>query len=568
MTDLSQWGHRLVEEPPITRTPRAELERRWRRRRSRRVRVAALAILVAGGSAVAGVLASGARTTQVRVIAPPGSTASSVAPIVPMRPQALAVARDGGLYVADPVRQQILERHSDGQFVVVAGTGHAGFSGDGGPAARAAVDGPDGMAVAPDGTLYFADQGNGRVRAISPTGTIRTVAGGGRPDSSGFVPAGTPATGASFIPSDVTFGPDGRLFIATEVQVLHLGADDTLIPVVGAPGPNVGLYGLGGPATAGSADFPTGIAFDSAGNLYVAGFATKSLLMVTPDGTLTQPAGTKQIYPRGDGGLVSAPDGGVIAMDSQAVLSIRPALTRTITSFEGGLFHGIRGFSPDGIALGSDGTIYVDTWSGNGYADRSAIAEIAPKRTSSKILWESTSLPNTTGSATNPSSPPPPGSGPILARPDGVDTVDFGLGQAVAVADLDRALGSPTTQRSNAGTPSNCGVDATVQWPMLTAYFFQGRFDGYSTLSVNGETLSSADVATSAGLRVGDALDRARQLYGAELTTSLAQGGAWFVQTPTGQLEGFLTAEPNQTSVAPHIESIEAGSVGCPAQTP
>ncbi|HEX5266541.1 MAG TPA: SBBP repeat-containing protein [Acidimicrobiales bacterium] len=529
--------------------------------------MAALAVVVASGSAVAGVLASGGRTTQVQVIAPPGPADSSPGPVAPARPTALAVARDGGLYIADPVRQQILERHADGRFVVVAGTGHAGFSGDGGPATHAAVNSPAGMAVGADGTLYFADQGNRRVRSISISGSIRTVAGGGSPDSSGFVPAGTPATRASFIPSDVTFGPDGRLFIATGAQVLRLQPDGTLTPVVGAPGPNQGLYGLGGPATAGSADSPTGIAFDSTGNLYIAGFATKSLLMVTPDGTLTQPAGTKQLYPRGDGGLVTAPDGGVLAMGVQSVLSISPHQTRTITSFEGGLFHGIRGFSPDGIALGSDGTIYVDTWSGNGYSDRTAIAAIAPDGVSSRILWESGSLGEAPGQASQSSSGPQPASGPIVLRGDGVASVKFGATQAAAVADLDGLLGSMTSTKPGTGL-SNCDVDTSTQWPMLTAFFFKGRFVGYSTLSVNGETLSPANVATSAGLRVGDTLARARQLYGSALTTSFAQGGAWFVHTPSGVLEGYLTSEPNQPSSTPSIASIEAGSVGCPAATP
>lgn len=319
----------------------------------------------------------------------PTHTASVSAGPVPIRPTSLAAGSEGGLYIADPLRNQILERMADGRFVIVAGTGRAGFSGDGGPAAAATLDDPSGMAVGPDGSLYFADQANHRVRVISPDGVIRTVAGGGSSGASGFVTAGTPATQAGFDPSDVAFGPNGRLYIATGEQVLRLEADATLTPVVGAPGPYQGLHGVGGPAVAGSADGANGIAFDSSGDLYLAGFNTKTLLMVRPDGILTAPLGGRGFYPRGDGGLVPDGRGGVVAMDSQAVLALGPTGARTIVGFEDRSFHGIRGFSPNGIAVGRDGTIYVDTYYGNGYADRSAIAAISGGGKSSRLLWES-----------------------------------------------------------------------------------------------------------------------------------------------------------------------------------
>lgn len=319
---------------------------------------------------------------------PTTHTPAASAGAAPVRPTALAAAGSGGLYIADPVRNQILERLADGRFVVVAGTGRAGFSGDGGPAAAASLDDPSGMAVGPDGSLYFADQANHRVRVVSADGLIRTGAGGGPSGASGFVTAGTPATRAAFDPSDVTFGPSGRLYIATGDQVLRMEADATLTPVVGAPGPYQGLHGVGGPAVEASADGANGIAFDSAGDLYLSGFNTKALLMVRPDGILTDPLGGRGFYPRGDGGLVPDGHGGVVAMDTQAVLALSPTGARTVLSFQDAAFHGIRGFSPNGIAAGRDGTVYVDTFYGNGYADRSAIAAIAGDGKSSHLLWE------------------------------------------------------------------------------------------------------------------------------------------------------------------------------------
>ena len=306
-----------------------------------------------------------------------------------MRPTALAVGPNGNLYIADQTRNQILARRPDGTFVVVAGSGEAGYSGDGAPAQGAEMNRPGGMAFAPDGKLFFADEGNQRVRAISPSGIITTVVGTGTaPPISGFVSDGTPALHANLTPNDVAFGPGGHLYITTGEQVLRLNADGTLSVVVGTDSPNQGIDGVGGQATSASADGVDGLAFDLAGNLYFFGFDTKTVFVVQPSGVLTEPFGQQSIYPRGDAGLVTAPDGGVIAMDELSVVRLSPTSDKPIIAFYPGLFHGIRGFSPNGIAVGSDGTIYVDSFYGNGYTDRTAIASISLDGTSSQVLWE------------------------------------------------------------------------------------------------------------------------------------------------------------------------------------
>lgn len=105
---------------------------------------------------------------------------------------------------------EILQVLPGGRFAVIAGNGKADFSGDGGPAARASLNDPGGIAVARSGTLYFAEMGNNRIRAVSASGTIITVAGTGR--WGGWVASGTPARRASLgDPSDVTLGPGGVL---------------------------------------------------------------------------------------------------------------------------------------------------------------------------------------------------------------------------------------------------------------------------------------------------------------------------------------------------------------------
>ena len=143
----------------------------------------------------------------------------------------------------------------------------------------------------------------------------------------------------------------------------------------------------------------------------------------------------------------------------------------------------------------------------------------------------------------------------------------FGQSEEKAVTALDAALGSTATPEP-VKENGNCNIDATMRWPVLTGYFDQGHFVGYSTLSPAGHPFSSAHLSTLKGLRVGDTLAKARQIYGSTLRTSAAEGGSWSAKTIDGTLVGYLTTEVNQRSPAPRIMSIEAGAVGCPAMTP
>lgn len=155
---------------------------------------------------------------------------------------------------------------------------------------------------------------------------------------------------------------------------------------------------------------------------------------------------------------------------------------------------------------------------------------------------------------------PPAGiAGHLILRGDGIGVAHFGQTEARAIADLSDLFGSSlhTKPTDMAG---NCTIDAAMQWPTITAYFFRGRFVGYGTQAVNASTV--------AGLRVGDSLAQATQLYGTSLKTSTSQGGSWSVATSNGTLAGLWTDEINRTSPEPLIADITAGSVGCPAASP
>lgn len=150
-------------------------------------------------------------------------------------PVGLAAGPDGAYYVTDQGRQQILRiPWGGGAPTVFAGTGVAGFSGDGGPALAAQMNTPIGIVFDKKGTLFFADSLNHRIRAIAPDGTIRTIAGTGL-----AVFEGDELTGgyASFNrPTALAINADGELFVADSLnrRVRKLVLETTPTPQVSA----------------------------------------------------------------------------------------------------------------------------------------------------------------------------------------------------------------------------------------------------------------------------------------------------------------------------------------------
>ena len=287
--------------------------------------------------------------------------------------------------MADDLRNEILERLPNGVFEPVAGNGTVGFSGDGGPATNAQLNYPAGITFGPDGTLYIADQNNGRIRAVSPE--RRHLDDRRWRSLLGWVPDRTPALQASLEPFAMAFGPDGLLYVTSGQQVLRLDANGTFTTVLGLRD-GAGRTGIGGPAVDAPADGPTGLAFDSSGNLYVFGFDAKAILMVDPQGIVHD---LGSLYPRGPSGLTTLPDGSVVAMDELGVDKLSPQGFQTLLSFpttDKVRYLGITGFSPNGIAVGANGTIYLDTFDGNGFADQSALVMIPGEGSGPpSLLW-------------------------------------------------------------------------------------------------------------------------------------------------------------------------------------
>jgi RHS repeat-associated protein len=133
-------------------------------------------------------------------------------------PERLALGPDGSLYIADRGNSRVRQISLAGIITTFAGNGVAGFSGDGFAATEAQLNTPRGIAVGPDGGLYIADSFNHRVRRVDPSGIITTVAGGG----TGGLGDGGPATRAQLdFPLGVAVAPDGSLLIGDSSSV-HL----------------------------------------------------------------------------------------------------------------------------------------------------------------------------------------------------------------------------------------------------------------------------------------------------------------------------------------------------------
>jgi streptogramin lyase len=187
------------------------------------------------------------------------------------------------------------------QVQVFAGTGKPGDSGDGGPATKADLNQPFGLARGPDHCLYFCELGGNVVRKIDSHGTITTVAGSGRKGSGGD---GGPALQAEFDwPHEIRFDQAGNLFIAdmNNSRIRKVDMKSGLITSVAGTGVS-GFSGDGGPATAAKLNQALGIQFDAKGDLYICDVGNNRVRKVDlKTGNITTVAGNGENGPTPDG---------------------------------------------------------------------------------------------------------------------------------------------------------------------------------------------------------------------------------------------------------------------------
>jgi uncharacterized protein (TIGR03437 family) len=222
-------------------------------------------------------------------------------------PSGVVVDASGNLFIADTDNNRIRKVSASGIITTVAGNGaggagssilYGGCSGDGGPATSAELYGPQGVAVDAFGNLFIADFDNCRIRKVSASGIISTVAGNG---TAGFSGDGGPATSAELYgPRGVAVDATGNLFIADKNRVRKVSASGIITTVAGNGTP--GFSGDGGPATSASLNTPNAVVVDAAGNLFIADTANNRIRKVSTSGSITTVAGAGTSGFSGDGG--------------------------------------------------------------------------------------------------------------------------------------------------------------------------------------------------------------------------------------------------------------------------
>jgi uncharacterized protein (TIGR03437 family) len=211
----------------------------------------------------------------------------------------IAVDSTGTLFIADPLNSRVRRVSRDGIITTVAGNGTFGFSGDGGPAINAQLNAPFAVAVDNSGNLFFEDHNNRRIRKVSPSGIITTVAGGG---TSGWGDGG-PATSAQIGPSaGIAVDRTGNLFIGDASDgLIRKVSTSGIISTVAGNGPNPCCYlGDGGPAIEAQLN-PLAVAVDDAGGLFIADVNYR-VRKISASGVITTVAGTGTRGSSGDGG--------------------------------------------------------------------------------------------------------------------------------------------------------------------------------------------------------------------------------------------------------------------------
>jgi hypothetical protein len=213
-------------------------------------------------------------------------------------PYGVVVDAAGNLFIADGANHRIRKISSSGVITTVAGNGSSGYSGDGGPAISAQLSNPFGIAVDSSGNLFIADTYNHCIREVSSsTGVIATVAGTG---SFGFSGDGGAATSAQLRnPFGVAVDAVGNLFIAdTDNNRIRKVSSGTITTVAGTG--SFGFSGDSGLATSAQLNWPNGIAVDSAGNFYIGDTSNNRIRKVTALGVINTIAGNSGSVYNGD----------------------------------------------------------------------------------------------------------------------------------------------------------------------------------------------------------------------------------------------------------------------------
>ena len=283
------------------------------------------------------------------------------------RPHGVALDGSGNMYIADTDNHLVRRVDASGTITTFAGTGDAGYAGDGGPATDAELHEPSAVAIDPEGNVFIAESRNRTVRKVDSAGIITTVAGTGPRGRGRVTGIGTEVRMTR--PQALVVSRFGDVFIADEWahRILRLDTEGMVSVVVGL----------------GQREFfsPRDVAVDANGNAYVVFGSTHSVVKVDASGIVTPFAGTGRIGFSGDGGpaaqaRLAFPTG--VATDDRGNVYIADSSNHRIRMVDSrGRIEtiagtGVRGFGgddgpatsasfnyPAAVAAGVDGSLYV-----------------------------------------------------------------------------------------------------------------------------------------------------------------------------------------------------------------
>jgi uncharacterized protein (TIGR03437 family) len=257
-------------------------------------------------------------------------------------PAAAVYDANGNLFLADERNHRVRRVSLTGTITTIAGTGSAGYSGDGGPAIQARLNSPRGLAFDRFGNLLIADSANHVVRRVAVNGVMTTFAGN---NFNGFRGDGGPATTAMLdTPSAVLADPNTNdVYIAdTRNHRVRRVSSSGLISTYAGSAAGAGFTGDGNMAVFAQLSQPTALAFDTAGLLYVADSGNNRIRRIDLTGLITTVGDANLLGPRG---LVVDRDGAVLVADTgnHRLRRIDPA--GTVATIAG---TGLPGFGGDG----------------------------------------------------------------------------------------------------------------------------------------------------------------------------------------------------------------------------
>jgi trimeric autotransporter adhesin len=295
------------------------------------------------------------------------------------QPHTVDLDASGNIYVVEAHGYRVRKIDTTGKITTIAGNGFNDYSGDGGPATSASIEiGATGVAVDASGNVLLADFNNCALRKINTAGIITSVVGNGNCAYSGD--GGAASAALLNGPADPTFDAAGNLFFA-DVDNCVVRKVNTFNIITTVAGNGVcGFGGDGGLATSAALNFPSGIALDAAGNIYIADTANNRVRKVSTSGTITTVAGDGTENFSGDGGpatsasFIAPADVEVNAsgtlyisdtfnlrirkVDASGIITTLAGDGECCYSGDGGAAANARMTTPNGLALDAIGNLY------------------------------------------------------------------------------------------------------------------------------------------------------------------------------------------------------------------